>query len=372
MESVRISDPESAGSVSFATLLRRYRLAAGLTQEELAERARLSARAISDLERGTRRIPRRDTIELLTEALELSPHDFATLEASVPRRRGPPAESETDDMLSVLPAWISPLVGREHHEAEAVHLLMQDGTRLLTLTGPGGVGKTQLAIQVATSLQHDAVETAVFVPLATVGDPDLVLPAIATALGGRESPGQPLLESVIARLRGRRALLLLDNFEHLLNAASVVGDLLGACPDLKILATSRAPLHLRWEQELAVPPLALPDPEDTSFESLARSPAIVLFLQCARAVRPDFDLTPDTASAVADLCRRVDGLPLAIELAAARVKVLPPRALLGLFHDRLRILSGGPRDLVAGMPNTSSPWRRRHGMSSRDQISRSG
>jgi predicted ATPase/class 3 adenylate cyclase len=245
-----------------------------------------------------------------------------------------------------LPLQPSPLIGREKEVSEVCDLLRHEETRLLTLTGPGGTGKTRLALQAAADLLDAFPDGAFFTPLATLTEAELFLSAIAEALEVREIGEQPLGETLKDYLSERRMLLLLDNFEQVLGAAPTVTELLAGAPGLKVLATSRAPLGLYGEHEFPVPPLTLPDlKHPPPLERLTQYEAVGLFLERARAVKPDFAITNESAPAVAEICVRLDGLPLAIELAAARIKMLPPKAMLQRLTSRLKLLTGGARDL---------------------------
>lgn len=247
-----------------------------------------------------------------------------------------------------LPTPRTSLVGREREIATACNLLLEEAVPLLTLTGPGGVGKTRLSLAVADAVASSFAGGVAFVDLSTTHDPDLVLPAVGQTLGLRDQPDQSPLDVVASTLRPKQFLLVLDNFEQVLPAAPDVADLLAACPALQILVTSRAPLRVTSEQALAVNPLALPASAATPpLAELAAVPAVALFVQRARAANHTFALTEGNAAAVADLCRGLDGLPLALELAAARTRHLSPQALQALLSDRLRLLTGGVRDAPA-------------------------
>src|SRR5829696_9145885 len=251
-----------------------------------------------------------------------------------------------DVHLNNLPVQPTPLVGREREVSEVAERVRSEEVRLLTLIGPGGTGKTRLGLQAAADLLEEFSDGVFFVALATITEPELVASTIARALGVKESAEQSLMESLKNYLRDRRLLLVLDNFEQVLRGAPLVGELMGACPKLKVLATSRISLRLYGEQEYLVPPLALPDPRVMlPLEVLTHYEAVKLFGQRVRAVKSDFEVTTENAPAVAEICARLDGLPLAIELAAARVKVLTPQKMLDRLSDRLKLLTGGARDL---------------------------
>ena len=248
-----------------------------------------------------------------------------------------------DRVPNNLPQQITTFIGREKELKEGLRLL--DRARLLTLTGPGGTGKTRLSLQLAAEVGDQFADGAFWVPLAPIGDPELVPSTIAHSLGVQVSGGELPLDRVTEHVRDKAMLLVLDNFEQILPAAPAISALLGAAPALKIVTSSRAPLRISGEQEFPIPPLDLPDPERLpSIEVLAQSDAVRLFIERARAVKPDFMVTPENAAAVAEIVFRLDGLPLAIELAAARVKMLTPQAMLPRLRQGLDLLASTARD----------------------------
>ena len=247
-----------------------------------------------------------------------------------------------------LPLSLTPLVGREREVAQVSSLLLRDDVRLVVLTGPGGVGKTRVALQVATDAQEAFPDGVVFVSLAAIRDPALVLPTVAEAFGLRDTGMQHVRERLAALLGSRRLLLVLDNFEHLLLAAPVVPDLLAACPGLTALVTSRAVLHVSGEHAVRVPPLALPNLSPVlSVATVGSAEAVRLFVERAIAARDDFTLSEANAADVAAICHGLNGLPLALELAAARIAHLPPATLRTRLDRQLALLAGGPRDQPA-------------------------
>ena len=345
----------------FGPLLRRYRVAAGLSQAELAERAGLSPDGIRALESGRRATPRPYTVRALAEALALTEEDrlqlYAAGQAGTPSPEAlpipdmPAADGERGRFSSP-PRPPTRLVGREREVAAITYTLRSGQARLVTLTGPGGVGKTRLALAVANAIAADFPDGVVWVELAQVIGPaqeaiPLVAGAIARALGTREPVPQAVAASLAAAIEGRTMLLVLDNFEHLLAAAPLLGAVLADCPALVLLVTSRECLRLRGEREFVVQPLAVPDPaeaagdEATGVHGVA---AVRLFVERAVEVRGDFALTAANTAAVATICRQLDGLPLAIELAVRWVKVLPPEALTERLVPCLPLLAGGGGD----------------------------
>ena len=346
---------------SFGQLLRYLRSRERLTQRQLGLAAGYCEAQISRLEHGLRPPDPATVLARFIPALGLD-NDPAAIRlhalAGVARDREAPdmdaaprspgaRRNGHHDRASAhtFPAQPTPLIGREG-ELAALRQLLRRGVRLLTLTGTAGIGKTRLAVAAATASLDAFPGGVVFIDLAPIANPQLVVPTIAAALGVRDHGAAPALGGIVASLRGRHALLVLDNFEQVLPAAAALAELLRRCPELTLLVTSRAPLRLRWERLFLVPPLALPArAHPPPLGTLATTAAVALFVERARAVDPDFLLTADTGSTIAEVCVRVDGLPLAIELAAARTRLLPPAALLAHLEHRLRVLTTGAMDL---------------------------
>ena len=267
----------------------------------------------------------------------------AEQEPGPPARLVPPIHPAST--FAPLPVPLTDYVERPREAAALLDLLRPGGPRLVTLTGPGGAGKTRLALRVAADLAPRFPDGVAFIPLASVADADLVASTVATALGVRQTGDQPVRHLLSIALCTRELLLVLDNFEHLLPAAVLVTELLTACPKLTVLVTSRTTLRLSGEHVFPVSTMALPPPDGSVTTTIARqSEAVQLFEARARAAMPSFTLSDDNAANVTEVCRRLDGLPLAIELAAARIPVLPPHALLARLDRRLPLLTGGPRD----------------------------
>jgi predicted ATPase/transcriptional regulator with XRE-family HTH domain/Tfp pilus assembly protein PilF len=336
---------------TFGAWLRQRRKALDLTQDGLAERVSCSVEMIRKLEAGTAR-PSHHLAEVLVARLETSPADHPAL-VQWARGGAPPAAGPAVALAAVapvarwptnLPAPLTDFIGRERERAAVTTFLRRAPVRLVTLTGPGGIGKTRLGLEVASALRDTFADGVWLVELAALTDPDLVAGTIAATLPVPESGGRPVLERLHEYLRERHLLLVLDNCEQVLAAAGLVEDLLKSAPRLKVLATSRAPLRVYGEREFLVPPLTLPDRRPLpSFDQLPTYEAVRLFVERTQAVQPAFVLNAATAPAVVEICWRLDGLPLAIELAAARGRLFPPAALLARLDGALNVLTGGVR-----------------------------
>jgi predicted ATPase/transcriptional regulator with XRE-family HTH domain len=356
---------------SFGHWLQLRRKALRLSRTELAHQIGCATITLRKIEADERR-PSQHIATRLAEHLHLALHECLTFvkvargELGVHRLTLPdqvveqPALAPSTSLRTNIPIPATPLVGRAREVEHVCALLRTPDVRLITLTGPGGVGKTRLALQVASEALDDFASGVAFVTLAPVTDPSLVIPTVAHTLGVQGSSGQPLLETLITSLRGQQVLLVLDNFEQVLHAAPLVAALLRAAPQLGVLVTSQVVLRLSGEHEYPVPPLALPPPTDDQrpltdgakdilvgdqSSAVGQYAAVQLFVARAQAVQPAFALTEANAASVAAICRWLDGLPLAIELAATRIKLFPPKALLERLNDRLYLLTGGARDL---------------------------
>ncbi len=329
-----------------------HRVYLGQSEELTLDRLKAVAAVLSDphaetdahatQEEGDGRVHRQQDGSGVTASPHRATGRFSEASARVGSARG----NSIDAPSYPLPAPVTALIGREHEQEAICTLLRHSAVRLVTLTGTGGVGKTRLALEVAQAVRADFADGVCFVELAPVSAPARVMAAIAQVLGLWEAADLPLVEQVQASCRDRHLLLVLDNFEHVVEAAPHLASLLASCPRLSMLVTSRATLHLSGEHEFAVPPLAVPDltqlPETQALTQLA---AVRLFVERAQALQPAFQLTGANARAIAEICVRLDGLPLVIELAAVRIKLLPPQALLKRLSHRLDVLTGGARDL---------------------------
>ncbi len=339
-----------------AQIIRTLRLRAGLSQEELAERSGLSTRAISDMERGLRKHPRPETLRMLADGLQLDESErlrfFAVVHPEIERVAEPRAVSPVTAVapraIPLLPIPPDELIGREADILALDTLLAAHGrVRLITLTGPGGVGKTRLGLAIAHQIADRFTDGASLIDLAPLTDGEQIVAALVGMLGSAVDISLPPRQAVIAALRPRSMLVLFDNFEHLLPAAPLLAELLAACPEITIIVTSRVALNLRGEHRIPVEPLLIPDASASSAAALAANPAVTLFLMRAAQVEPRFALDDQNATDIAEICRSLDGLPLALELAAARVDMLSPDALRQRLTHRLPLLTSGARDLPA-------------------------
>jgi predicted ATPase/DNA-binding XRE family transcriptional regulator len=346
---------EAEGRSDFGTLLRQLRLDAAMTQQELAERAKLSVEAISQLERGARTRPQRETVVLLARALDLSPERHALLSGAIsgthPPRRTSRNKALDASLLRLvrsdtegtgkhnLPQQLTSLIGRQREEAEIATLLRQH--RLVTIVGAGGVGKTRIAMQVASQSLNGCPDGAWFVDLAPIKHEALIENAVSAALQLPSTIGSAL-DVVLAYLKTRRLLLILDNCEHVISAArKVAANIIESCSSVRILSTSREALDVHGERVYRLPSLAVPPELLRNALSVLPYSAVALFVDRARAVNTGFAFTDDNAPDVAAICRRLDGIPLAIELAAARVTVLAPRQIAKRLEQCFRLLTGG-------------------------------
>jgi predicted ATPase/transcriptional regulator with XRE-family HTH domain len=344
-------DQTSGRTASFGYWVRRRRLALDLTQSGLAHRVACSAATIKKIEHDQRR-PSRQMAARLAESLEI-PIDQRPAFIAMGRGDRPPDRQPVDvapvvesvpPEQSGLPASSTPFFGRQAEIEDLVGLLQNDAVRLVTITGTGGIGKTRLALEVASRLAHKTADGVAFVDLAPIRDPNLVVATISAVLDIKEQGDQSPIETLIHHLANRRLILLLDNFEHLIDAAQVVSQLLAAAPTLKVLTTSRERLRLRGEHDVPLAPLPVPATNTTDVTSLRQIDTVRLFEDRAHAVDHSFFLSGDNAEDVAHICRRLEGLPLAIELAAARINIFPPNLLLQRLETRIGALTGGPRD----------------------------
>src|SRR4249920_2053609 len=327
---------------TFGAQLKALREAAGFTQEELATISGLSVHAVSALERGERRRPHVDTVRALSAALDLT---GPTRDLLLGSARAPATTAAVDELSAgSLPLALTALLGRESDLQTLRRWLTDPTARLITLLGPGGVGKTRLALELARAIADEGATRVVFVPLAAIQDPAFVESAIAEALGLVDVTARDLPRRARVACENHSTLLVLDNFEQVLDAAPPVADLLTSVPLLRLLVTSRAPLRVRGEREYVVKPLELEAASDAmSAADLARGPAVRLFVERVRDVQPDFRLTSTNSPTVTSICSRLDALPLALELAAPWIKVLTVEDLLRRLEHDVLLSTVGPR-----------------------------
>ncbi|MFN8473557.1 MAG: tetratricopeptide repeat protein [Anaerolineae bacterium] len=341
--------------LSFGQWLKRRRRGLGLTQVELGRLTGYSGESIRKVEADEAR-PSPQMAAKLADALEIPSSErvnfirFARDEdadiSAVPTQTVTLTPQPTPSRPTNLPVPTTPLVGRAREIAAVEDLIHSPDVRLVTLTGAGGVGKTRLGLQIGVNFLAHFAHGVYLVNLAPISDAAFVASAIAQPLGVRESGGRAVVDLLKDYLADKNMLLLIDNFEQVLSAAPIVGELLAVAPDLKVIVTSRERLRLRGEKEFIVPPLALPDARSLpSWEQIPQFGAVELFVKRAQDVRRDFDVTHANAAVVAQICHRLDGLPLAIELAASRLKLFTPEVLLTRLENRLKLLTGGARDL---------------------------
>ncbi|HYP42364.1 MAG TPA: helix-turn-helix domain-containing protein, partial [Chloroflexia bacterium] len=365
---------------SFGRWLRLRRQSLELSREDLAEIVGCARVTIAKIEQDERR-PSRQVAERLAEALKLPPGERGgfilwargvaegeapslPFQPNSPHPADPPslpispsapapalreaARQHLSTPPDTMPASTTSFIGRAREVSRVRNLLWRADVRLLTLTGPPGIGKTRLGLAVAASVRQDFEHGVCFVALSPLNDASLVAPTIAQTLGLKEVSGQAVEITLQTYLRDKQMLMLLDNFEQVIQAAPLVSNLMAGAPGLKLMVTSRAVLHVYGEHEFVVPPLEVPDPKELpAVEDLSQCEAVALFTQRAQAVQPGFAITRENAQVVAQICVRLDGLPLALELAAARTKLFTPHSMLARLNQRLSLLTGGPRDLPA-------------------------